>query len=58
MPLQCECSSGYTSLFTAPGYPPSLLSGVCSLAGFAALREEGQRPDTMRDAYAALVKAV
>ena len=28
------------------------------LAGFAALREEGQRPETMRDAYIALVKAV
>ena len=28
------------------------------LAGFAALREEGQRPGTMRDAYLALVKAV
>ena len=28
------------------------------LAGFAALREEGQRPGTMRDAYIAIVKAV
>ena len=28
------------------------------LAGFAALRDEGQRPGTVRDAYVALVKAV
>ena len=28
------------------------------LAGFAALRQEGQRPGTIRDAYIALVKAV
>ena len=28
------------------------------LAGFAALREEGQRPTTMRDAYASLVRLV
>ena len=28
------------------------------LAGFAALREEGQGPETMRDAYIVLVQAV
>ena len=37
---------------------PRSSSEYIPLAGFAALRDEGQRPETMRDAYIALVKPV
>ena len=58
MALQPPGTRGYPKVPAVARYSASLLSQVCSFGGVSALREGGQRPETMHEAYFALVKLV